>query len=545
MKKYFVLFTTFFLVAASLVGGIIGGKVNASDQTNLEKDQLFKHFAKLLNTIETNAAEPPESSDLVYGSIRQMLQRLDPHSSFFTPKEFQLMEEENTGRYFGLGIRIRALTRGSGRIVIIEPPYPGSPAAHVGLQVGDVIFKVNGESVDDWDQDDVVSKLKGPKGTKVHITVQRPGEPLPLELDVLRDEIPRPTIVFYYRIRPDIGYVRIDRFAENTHDELLEAFTSLNLPSLEGLILDLRDNPGGYLNQAIKISEEFLPKGAPIVAVRNRDGRDEQKYSVRSGGNIKTPLVILINNDSASASEIVSGAVQDNDRGLILGERSFGKGLVQTVYHLSDRSGLALTTGRYFTPSGRCLQRAYNGSIYDYYNPRRRKEDPPANGDIKYTLSGRKVYGEGGIQPDQVLKNRELKRLELTLAYKDVFFKFANQAMQEGVPSLPGLSAKVKNANPEVEITAAVLKDFQDFLGNLKITFTPEEFEQCQEFIRRGIKAEIATRFRGILEGYKIRAEGDDQILKAIEIMPQARQMLVKTKEILANLQTRRDKSRN
>lgn len=539
MRKHFALFALLFLVAASLAGGLLGKKVSADAVQSDEKELLFKKYALVLTTIEKNAATAPEGGDLIYSSIRGMLQGLDPHSSFFNPKEFKNLEEDNSGRYYGLGIRIRALTRGTGRIVIIEPPFPGTPAAKVGLQAGDVIFKVNGDSIDDWDVDDVIDKLKGPKGTSVHITVLRPGEPEPLELDVVRDEIPKLTINFAYRVRPTIGFVKIEHFSETTHRELVNALTQLDVDSLEGLIIDLRDDPGGYLSQAIKICEEFLPKGAPIVSTKGRDGKDEQKYSVREGGNVKVPLVILINPQSASASEIVSAAVQDNDRGLIIGERSFGKGLVQSVYRLSDGSGLALTTGKYYAPSGRCLQRPFNGSIYDYYNTRLRKSMNYDDGEVKHTLSGRPVYAGGGVRPDIDFKAPDLKRFELTLVYKDVFFKFATQVMQG---KRAGMLAIESSPNPEqpFEVTDNILQEFKSFLTEMKLGYTEEEFSQSLEFIRRGIKAEIVTRRFGILEGYKIRAEGDEQIRKALESIPQARNMLIKTKEILANIQQQR-----
>lgn len=541
MKKHFTLFAMLFLVATSLIGGLVGRKVSA-DAGQDEKDTLYRKYALVLSTIQKNAADIPNDAELIYNSIREMLRGMDPHSSFFSPKDYKELEEDNSGRYFGLGIRIRALTRGSGRIVIIEPPFPGTPAAKVGLQAGDVIFKVNGESIDDWDTDDVIDHLKGAKGTQVHITVLRPGEADPLEIDVTRDEIPKLTINYSYRIRPAIGYIKIEHFSETTHKELVEAMDRLNVDSLEALIIDLRDNPGGYLTQAIKVSEEFLPQGAPVVTTRGRDSKDEQRYSTRESGNLTVPLVVLINSSSASASEIVAGAIQDNDRGLIVGERSFGKGLVQSVYRLSDGSGLALTTGKYYAPSGRCLQRPYNGSIYDYYNPRLRKNVKVPEDEVKYTLSHRKVYGGGGIQPDVEYKARTLNRFELTLYSKDVFFKFANVAMQGKIASVPRFSEEQKDAARQFEVNDAVLKDFREFLTGMKVTFSEEDFTQNADFIRRGIKAEIFTRVFGILDGFKIRAEGDDQIAKAEEVIPQARNMLVKTKEILANIKERKEK---
>ncbi|HQK88414.1 MAG TPA: S41 family peptidase, partial [Acidobacteriota bacterium] len=287
MKKHFTLFAVIFLVGAALVGGLLGRRVSADSGQTDERTELFRRYSLVLSTIEQNAADYPGSAELIYSSVRGMLQRLDPHSSFFSPKDYKAVEEENSGRYFGLGIRIRALMPGSGRIVVVEPPAPGTPAARVGLQAGDVIFKVNDKPIDDWDVDDVIDHLKGPKGTKVHITVNRRGEAEPLELDVIRDEIPKLTINFAYRVRPGIGFIKIERFSETTHREMMDALQRIGIDSLDGLILDLRDNPGGYLTQAIRVSEEFLPKGAPIVSTRGRNGADEQRYAVREGGDLK------------------------------------------------------------------------------------------------------------------------------------------------------------------------------------------------------------------------------------------------------------------
>ncbi|MBN2430161.1 MAG: S41 family peptidase [Acidobacteria bacterium] len=537
MRKNFYLVTLLFLLVASLAGGFLGEIANADDKQVSTKESLYRNYAEILAILEQNAARKPETSELIYSSIRLMLQKLDPHSAFFSPKEYKQMEEDNSGYYFGLGIRIRPLTRGSGRIIIVEPPDPGTPAAKVDLQAGDVIFKVNGESIDDWEVDDVIDNLKGPKGTRVHITVLRPGKDEPLELDVIRDEIPKWTINYAYRIRPNIGYVKIEHFSETTHDELMKSLEKLNVDSLEGLVIDLRDNPGGYLTQSIKISQEFLPKGAPIVSTMGRDGEDEQKYNARQRGDLKVPLVILINNNSASASEIVAGAVQDNDRGIIVGERSFGKGLVQSVYRLADGSGLALTTGKYYAPSGRCLQRPYSGSIYDYYNARRRKNVDFSDVDVRYTLSQRKVYGGGGIQPDIVQLARKLNRFEMVMYSKDVFFKFATQAMQGKVESLPKERLKNTEAMRHFQVTEEVIKDFKGFLSEIKVSYTDTDFNHNLDMIQRGIKSELYTRVFGVLAGFKIRAEGDEQIHKALEVIPQARAMLLKTKEILATIE--------
>jgi carboxyl-terminal processing protease len=423
----------------------------------------------------------------------------------------------------------------------VEPPAIGSPAERKGLRAGDVITRIEGEPIDDWTSDEVVSHLKGPRGTTVNITIERPGIPDPLEINIERDEIPLVTIPYAFEVKPGIGYVKIDRFSESTSDEFASRLEELDIDHLSGLILDLRDNPGGLLNQAIQISDFFLLSGELVVSTKGRVEGSVKPYSARSDVKVKIPLVVLINRHSASASEIVAGALQDHDRALILGETSFGKGLVQSVYPLDNDTGMALTTAKYYTPSGRLIQRDYSGSNFEYYYMS--DQDTAAEEDVKreihHTDSGRDVFGGGGITPDVVVPMRELNRFEATLTSKDVFFQYARRLTSGQVPSASNFQLPVKKdevtihgeksneALPELVINDAILDDFKQYLRERNIEFTDEEVSDNVDFISRRIKQEVLTSSFGLQEGFRVAIQGDTQVLKALEMMPEAKLLMI------------------
>ena len=403
MKHRLAVLLTLVILLSSVVGGLLGGNAAAkpgpSNQTSL--NEFIGGFTEALDVIQQTYVDKVGPDKLVYSAIKGMLRVLDPHSSFFDPKEFARLREEQHSKYFGLGIRVRTLLRDRGKVVIVEPPQIGSPAERKGLRAGDVIAKIEGESIDDWTSDEVVSHLRGPRGTTVNITIERPGVRDPIQVSVERDEIPLITVPYAFDVKPGIGYVKIDRFSESTADELRSKLKDLDAGNLSGLILDLRDNPGGLLNQAIDVADFFLPQNDLVVSTKGRAEGSARSYRVRSAEKVRVPLVVLINRHSASASEIVAGALQDHDRALIVGETSFGKGLVQSVYTLENETGMALTTARYYTPSGRLIQRDYSGSTFEYFflNGGDAALNSQGEREIRYTDSGRKVYGGGGITP--------------------------------------------------------------------------------------------------------------------------------------------------
>jgi carboxyl-terminal processing protease len=310
-------------------------------------DASLNRFNNILELVEDNYATTVDSDKAVYGAIDGMLRTLDPHSRFSDPKAFAQMVEDQRGRYYGLGITV---TIRFGKVTVVSRPSKNSPAEKADLRVGDVISKVNGEPTKDMDLNAVVSKIKGPRGTPVQISIVRAGIPEPLEMSIIRDEITKFTINSAFFIKPGIGYVKLDSFAETSAEELREALRKLDPAKMDGLVLDLRSNPGGLLPAAIEISESFLQKGQPILETRGRTRGSNRTYISQKINNENLfPLVVLVNSSSASASEIVSGALQDHDRALIVGETSFGKGLVQSIFTLRNRSALLLTTQKWYT----------------------------------------------------------------------------------------------------------------------------------------------------------------------------------------------------
>jgi len=538
MKFRFAVLLLAIILVASIAGGLLGSNNSekAAIAGSTSPNEFLSNYTEALEVIQQNYVDNIGSDKLVYGSIKGMLRVLDPHSNFLDPKDFARLREDQQSKYYGLGIRVRPLLRDQGRHVIVEPPAIGTPAQKKGLRAGDVITKIEGEPIDDWSSEEVVNKLKGPKGTSVNITIERPGVRDPLNFKIERDEIPMITVPYAFLIKPRIGYVKIDRFSESTADELKEKLDQFN--DISGLIVDLRDNPGGLLNQAIAVSDFFLPQGALIVSTKGRAEGSEKSYEAPGNEKIKVPLVVLINKHSASASEIVAGALQDHDRALIVGETSFGKGLVQSVYTMENNTGMTLTTAKYYTPSGRLIQRDYSGSKFEYYylesdiDP----DDSKKDREIKYTDKNRKVFGGGGITPDIMEPAREANRFEMLLASKDVFFQYARRLSSGEGPNpssfkMPNEETQapkslVSKNMPAYEISDEILYDFKQFLKNRHIDFLEEDIKSNVEFIKRRIRQELYTSAYGIQEGFKIGIQGDSQVLRGLEVMPEAKMLM-------------------
>ena len=542
MKHRFAAFVTLAVLASCLAVGFLGVRASAgSDAGQNSPNDFLAEFTEAVDIIQKNHVDNVSADKLVYSAIKGMLRRLDPHSSFFDPKEFARLREEQHSRYYGLGIRVRTLTPRSDRgpVVIVEPPALGSPAEKRGLRAGDVITKVGGESIENWTQDDTVNHLRGPRGTTVDITIERQGAGKPLQFRVERDEIPIITVPYAFQVKPGVGYVKVNNFAESTADELKDKLDSLNLSKLSGLILDLRDNPGGLLSQAIDIADLFVRKGLAIVSTNGRMPGSQRPYNAPSLEKIQLPLIVLINQRSASASEIVAGALQDHDRALIVGETSFGKGLVQSVYQMDNNTGMALTTARYYTPSGRLIQRDYQGSAFDYYNLPEAQAASEKPREVKKTDSGRQVLGGGGITPDVTVPLRELNRFEARLNARDVFFEYARRLASGQVAAASNFRLPIKDeevrasilrddplAASKFDITDAILNDFKEFLRNHKIQFTDKDIEENIAFIKRRIKQEVFTSSFGLQEGFRVAVQGDTQVQKALELMPEAKTLM-------------------
>src|SRR5438105_828887 len=401
--------------------GVSYSQRNSAPAADTDVRDNLRQFSEVYDLVEQNYAEPVNADKAIYnGAIPGMLHVLDPHSNFFDPKSYSALREEQRGKYYGVGMTIAPRNNK----IIVLAPFVGTPAYRAGIRPGDVIIAVDGKPTDNMATSDVADLLKGAKGTPVHISILREAAEKPLEFTVIRDEIPRNSVDLKFEIRPGVGYMHVTGFNETTEREVEDALEGFG--DVKGLILDLRGNPGGLLNEGVGVADKFLKKGQVIVSHHGRSS-PEKVYRAAQGNSGKDyPLAVLVHRGTASAAEIVSGAIQDHDRGLVAGESTFGKGLVQTVYPLSENTGLALTTAKYYTPSGRLIQREYEGlSLYDYYYNRDAENGTKNPKEVKVTDSGRTVYGGGGITPDEKIPTPKPNKFQTLLYQKYVFFNFA------------------------------------------------------------------------------------------------------------------------
>src|SRR5258707_1880620 len=512
----------FILVTCGFLGIVFGQKINPSAAPGGDTDvrDSLRQFATVYDVVEQNYAEPVNPDKAIYnGAIPGMLHVLDPHSNFFDPKAYSLLREDQRGKYYGVGMTVGPRNNK----VIVIAPFVGTPAYRAGIHPGDVIIAVDGKPTDNMNTSDVADLLKGPKGTTVHITVLREGAEKPLEFAVVRDEIPRYSVDLHFLIRPGIGYMHVSGFNETTEKEVQDALDQFyQAGDLKGLILDLRQNPGGLLNEGVGVADKFLHKGQLIVSHHGRSSPQRRYVATHGNGGRDYPLVVLVNRGTASAAEIVAGAIQDHDRGLIIGETTFGKGLVQTVYPLSNDTGLALTTAKYYTPSGRLIQRDYsNVSLYDYYFDRDGIGDT-TNKEVKLTDSGRTVYGGGGITPDVKVEPVKSNHFQDTLLQHYAFFNFAKHYIVG------------HHINKSFEVDDNVLADFAKSLDADKVPYTEADLVQNNDWVRSSLKSEIFVDAYGQEEGMRVKAETDPEVIKGLELLPQARQLAENARKIIA-----------
>jgi carboxyl-terminal processing protease len=513
------------LVVSAVLGGIYGPNVRATTASADDYQSAVRDFTRVLDVVQANYAEKVDVDKSVYqGAIPGMLRMLDPHSNFFDARQFALLREDQRGKYYGVGMVVAPRENHT----VVMAPYVGAPAYNAGIRPGDVIVKVDDKSTDGLTTSDVADMLKGAKGTVVKITISREGYNEPLVFTVTRDEIPRHSVDIAFLLKPGIGYVRLSGFNETTDREIADALKQLNANSLDGLILDMRGNPGGLLNEAVAVGDMFLDKNQLIVSHHGRASAERRYYAIRGNQGDSVPLVILVNGNSASATEIVSGAVQDHDRGLIVGETTFGKGLVQTVTPLSENTGLALTTARYYTPSGRLIQRDYKSiSLYEYHYERKVPDHPT---EVKLTDSGRQVTGGGGITPDISVPAPKLSKFEETLLRADVFFPF-----EAGVG---GFTRYYLGTRPTIsksfEVDDIVMRELRAYLAKHSIHYTEPELSENLDWIKRKIKQEVFLSSFGQQEGFKVQLEADPQVQKAVEAIPQARALYQNARKIVA-----------
>ncbi|WP_446745815.1 S41 family peptidase [Silvibacterium acidisoli] len=500
-----------FFVACGFAGVFISQRVGAQSSTDesVFRDSL-KSFSSVYQIVADNYAEPltGDKPDIaIYdGAIPGMLRTLDPHSNFYDPKAYAKMREDQHGKYYGVGMVIQPQNN---KIVVVYP-YENTPSFKAGLRPGDVILSVDGKSTSNMNSEEVANMLKGPRGTHVKLSVNREGSSAPLSFDLVRDEIPHPSVDLKYEIKPGIGYVHITQFQETTGREFSDAVDSFG--DLKGLVLDLRGNPGGLLTEAVAVCDKLLSRGQIIVSQRGRAYPEQIYRATHGNGGRDFPVIVLVNHGTASAAEIVSGALQDHDRAIVVGEITFGKGLVQTVYPLSENTGLALTTYHYYTPSGRLIQRNYNGvSLYDYYYNHDQPQDTKDR-EVKLTDSGRTVYGGGGITPDYKIDTPKSNHFEDLLSAHNVFFNFTKHYLAN------------RTVEKNFQVDDQVMQAFKQFLTEQNIAYTDQDFNGAgvMDWVKTNIAADIMTSQFGQLQGLRIRAAWDPMIAQAVSYMPQA-----------------------
>ena len=511
---------------SGLVGGLFGGRALATQE---ELPGHYDAFATALAAIEANYVDEVETEGLVYQAIRGMLQTLDPHSNFMDPRSYAQLRERQEGRYYGLGISINVI---DGNITVVSV-FEGSPASRRGLRRGDVIARISGDDATNMTSDEAVSRLRGPRGSSVDISIRRTGYDELIELTVERDEITIATIQGAFMADDRTGYVVLRDFSETTDRDLRRALEDLESQGMERLILDLRGNPGGPLDQAIRVSNEFLTRGELIVYTRGRLPQSDEDYHAKDDGKFTDiPLIVLVNRVSASASEIVAGAVQDHDRGLIVGETTFGKALVQSILRLSHEAGLALTTARYYTPSGRMIQRPWDGTFDEYltYSLREQTERQRSTSDRKYTDSGREVYSGGGIDPDYrmsgPLEGFDPGRLGRLLFARQEFASFAERFSAAGDDRISAEGQGREIVEPGFDIDDRLLEAFKAHVRDRGLTIDDTAFLEDLGFIRAMIHFEVDRALFTIDDARRNLFAHDPQAQHAMTLFDEAQALL-------------------
>jgi carboxyl-terminal processing protease len=451
------------------------------------------------------------------------------------PRTYAQMRERQEGRYYGLGITIVVV---NGDITVLSL-FEGSPAYQKGLRRGDVIAKIAGEDTKGWTSDQAVRKLRGPKGTFVEISLKRSGHESLITLPVMRDEIHIPTVPAYFMVDSQTGYVRLQDFAENTNDELGRALKDLSAKGMRRLVLDLRGNPGGPLDQAIKVSNRFLPRGDMIVYTRGRVANADQEYRATDSSEYLTiPTVVVVNRNSASAAEIVTGALQDHDRALVVGETTFGKALVQSVYRVSQGAGVAVTTARYYTPSGRLIQRPWDGSFDDYLTYSLRDQDPNKvhkADDLKFTDAGRKVYSGGGVEPDKrfdgPIEGFNPTRFGRMVYNRQLPDTFAQRFSRQGDTRIaPSAGSKPRMLTSDFSVDDAMLAEFKEHLRKSKVKIDEAAWEKDKEFLRAMIRFEIDVDLFSVADARRNLSKVDPQLQYALGLFGEAEKLTQLTK---------------
>jgi carboxyl-terminal processing protease len=508
----------------------------------LALDRLSRDYVAAIDLVREKYVEEVEYEALTTTAIQGMLRTLDPHSNYYDRKSFEEMRMEQRSQYYGIGASILGRHHG---VYIIET-FKDTPAAQAGLRYGDQIIAIDGKSTETWNSDQVRDNLRGELGVEVKVTVRRAGVDEPITLAMDRGAVDLPSISGYYIVKPGVGYVALSRgFHSTTSDELTSAISALKAQGMNSLLLDLRGNPGGFLEQAILVGAKFLQRGQVILSVRGRGRGGDRDWPAESGMPETFPLVVLIDDGSASASEIVAGAIQDHDRGMIVGEPSFGKGLVQTIYPLSGGAGLTLTTARYYTPSGRLIQRDYsNGSSYEYHFRRSANGSNTAqasHNDMRRTDTGRAVYGGGGIDPDIKIEAPTFSDAQGTI-WTTGLFMFVRELMAGRVADAPDFKRDAIEFDhqprpAEFVVSDQIMKAYREFMvdflaKNHDVNLTMKTVDENLEWARQKIREEALIAAYGVDTQRRMMAETDTQLQRAMAEIPQSAQLAERARKL-------------
>jgi len=565
-KKFGLAAAAFIVVTSLLVGGIVGTPARQVFSSGVDTDQaasIEQAYNEAVATVAANYADEIDYEKANQAAIQGMLYALDPHSNFFIQAEYTRLLQDQDSRYVGIGVTITRHRDG----VYIQSLFDGAPAVRAGLRYGDRIDEVDGKDAREWSITQVSTAVRGERGKPVTLKLNRAGANAPLYRTINRDSVPLPTISAAYMMRSGTGYVALSRgFNHTTAEELRAALKALEREGMRQLVLDLRNNPGGLLDQSISVASQFVGRGQTVVSVRGRDERQSKVYKNIGTDPVDYPLVVLINRGSASASEIVAGAIQDHGRGLVIGETSFGKGLVQRVFPLPFGAGLTLTTAKYYTPYGRLIQRDYsNGSLYDYYV----RQDPtsgtttpttvlppvprspsmptqpaapgvaplpapiphptPAGPAIR-TAAGRVFYGGGGITPDVEVKSLEITSPTRARIYESAF-RFARELAAGRVAGLESMRVDEPDFEHTLRptdyvVTDRVVEAFRNFVRRDAPTgLTLSQINADLDYVKLRIRDELVIHAYGGDAGARVLTESDPQLLRALDALPDAKQL--------------------
>jgi carboxyl-terminal processing protease len=534
MKGKFAFGAIIIVFLGALFGGLFGRLPSISADSTITSGKIISDYREALDVIDKNYVGAVDHEKVSDSSIQSMLWTLDPHSSFFTREEFRKLSEEQASQFYGIGVSILQHRDG----VYVQSVIPNTPAEKAGLRYGDRFVQIEGKDAREWSSAEVSKNVRGPRGTAVKLRVERASSSSPIDYEIVRGGVPLPSIRNYFMMENGVGYIGLTGgFQETTAAELDDAIAQLSKQGMKSLLLDLRGNPGGLLPQAIDVVGRFVPSGQTVVSVKGRSRyANAQELRTDGGQTANFPLVVLINGSSASASEIVAGAVQDYGRGLIVGTDSFGKGLVQRVFPLPYGTGLTLTTARYYTPFGRSLQRDYSsGSIYEYYTHQDNDEETetdakpkPAGVPVK-TANGRVLYGGRGIEPD--IKVPALRYTPLRFRINDAAFYFVRQLVAGRVSGFESYKVEKQNQSLTVpdtlQVSDKLFEAFRNYtLSNKDSGLTAENLNSQIDFARMRLRQEIATANYSNEAGIQVLLQSDPQVLKGIESMPEARRFL-------------------